>query len=100
MREEFTVLLFFFGISLTANLGLLIGFIRSSRRARRLERSAIASRPADDDRTARLEEALDALAAQVDHISAGQQFLSRMVLERKERLPKPPVDVMQEVTPQ
>ena len=33
MREEFAVLLFFFGISVTANIALLIGLVRSGIRA-------------------------------------------------------------------
>lgn len=87
MNEDFAILLFFFGISLTGNLALLVGWTRSSRRARRFERHLLEHDPpaVDDGRTERTERALDALSAQVDQLASGQEFLNRVISERLER---------------
>ena len=85
MNEDFAILLFFFGISVTANITLVVGWIRSSRRARRFERHVFDQPPADDGRTERAEHALDALSAQVDQLASGQEFLNRVIAERLER---------------
>jgi len=83
MQEEFTVLLFFFGISMTVNVALAVSWFRSSRRVRRLEEGATPR--GDDRRIERIEQAVDALAAQVDQLAGGQDFLNRVVAERQER---------------
>jgi HAMP domain-containing protein len=87
MREEFAILLFFFGISLTANLGFAIAWFRSARRVRRLEDHLLSAGQPDDRRTDRLEQAVDAVAGQVDQLASGQEFLNRIVAERLNRLP-------------
>jgi hypothetical protein len=83
MNEEFAVLLFFFGISLTANLALAIGAWRAGRRARRLEDRVFASAPGGDARIERLEQSMEALDARLDHLARGQEFLSKLVSERR-----------------
>lgn len=87
MDEEFAVLLFFFGISLTANLGMLVGWIRAIRRVKRLEDHLFLSQSSagDDRRVDRLEQSLDALSGQMDQLANGQEFLNRVVSERLER---------------
>lgn len=87
MNEDFAVLLFFFGISLTANLALLIGAIRSTRRATRLEHRLLSGQPpADDARVERLEQMTDALDVRLDQLQRGQEFLSKLVSERRHAL--------------
>jgi len=85
MHEDFAVLLFFFGISMTANVALLVGLLRSSLRARRWEKAALPAPRTDDEHVERLERAVDALTSQVDQIASSQEFLSRLVAERLER---------------
>lgn len=99
MNEEFAVLLFFFGISMTLNLALGVSWFRSSRRARRLEEQG-QPRGLDDRRVERIEQAVDALAAQVDQIAGGQEFLNRVVAERQERRARRLNEPMTENTPQ
>lgn len=83
MREEFAVLLFFFGISVTANIALLIGVIRSARRVRRLENRMLPPQVSDDARVDRVEQLVDALDVRLDHLARGQEFLSKLVSERR-----------------
>lgn len=85
MNKEFAVLLFFFGISLTANLGLAVSWFRSSRRTRRLEDRILAPPSVDDRRIERIEQAVDGLATQVDQLANGQEFLNRVIGERAQR---------------
>ena len=90
MHEDFAVLLFFFGISMTANVALLVGMLRSGMRARRWEKAVLpASRP-DDEHVERLERAVDALTSQVEQLASGQEFLGRLVTERIEKLARVP----------
>jgi hypothetical protein len=83
MNDEFAILLFFFGISLTANLALALGALRSARRVRRLENQLFGGKPIDDSRTERLEGAVDAIEVRLDQLARGQEFLSTLVSERR-----------------
>jgi hypothetical protein len=83
MNEEFAILLFFFGISVTANLAFLIGAFRSARRLKRLENRLLGTGPQDDARVERLEQAVDTMDARLDQLVRGQEFLSRLVSERR-----------------
>jgi hypothetical protein len=83
MNEEFAVLLFFFGISVTANLAFLIAAFRSARRLRRLENRLLGTGPQDDARVERLEQAVDTMDARLDQLVRGQEFLSKLVSERR-----------------
>jgi hypothetical protein len=89
MHEDFAVLLFFFGISMTANVALLIGLVRSGMRARRWEKAALPAPRTDDEHVERLERAVDALTSQVDQIASSQEFLSRLVADRLEKAGRP-----------
>ena len=90
MNEDFAVLLFCFGISLTANVALLVGLLRSSLRARRWEKASLPAPRTDDEHVERLERAVDALTSQVDQIASSQEFLSRLVAERLDKLARLP----------
>lgn len=86
MNEEFAILLFFFGISVTTSLALAIGAFRSARRVRRLENhmfGAATGTPSDDARVERLEQAVDTIDARLDQLVRGQEFLSKLVSERR-----------------
>jgi hypothetical protein len=54
------------------------------RRARRAERRTGALPPLDDDRLARLEQAVDAIAIEVERIAEGQRFLTKLQSEQGE----------------
>src|SRR4051812_29130284 len=82
MREEFVVVLFVFGISLTANFALMMAWYRAERRVRQLETREAQPAPVHDDRTDRLERSMESLASQVDQLANGQEFLNRLVAER------------------
>jgi hypothetical protein len=83
MDEEFAVLLFFFGISVTANIGLLIGLVRTGRLARRLENRLTGHAPRDDGRVERLEHSVETLDARIEQLARGQEFLSKLLAERR-----------------
>jgi hypothetical protein len=85
MNGDFAILLFWFGISATANIALGIAWFRTSRRVRQLE-----GRPPDlsqfDDIAARVEQAVDTLAGRVDELASGQEFLNRVLSDRLDKL--------------
>lgn len=99
MNEDFAALLFFFGVSLTANVALLVGLLRSSVRARRWEKAALPVPRTDDEQVERLERAVDALSGQVDQLASSQEFLSRLVTERLERPARLPASPNTDQTP-
>jgi len=48
-----------------------------------------AATPVADERFARLEQAVDAIALEVERISEGQRFTTRLLSEQARRVPKP-----------
>ena len=86
MREEFAILLFVFGISMTANVALMIAAFRAARRAQRLEKRLHGPAPIADERVERLEQVVDSLDEKLSHLSRGQEFLSKLVSERRRTL--------------
>jgi hypothetical protein len=83
MNDDFAVLLFFFGISVTANIALTVGLLGSRRRVRRLEERILNHN--HDDRTDRLEQVVEGLTVQIDQITSAQEFLSRVITNRLEK---------------
>ncbi len=83
MREEFAMLLFFFGISLTANVALAIGAARSARRGRWLEDRLLRETPKHDGRVELLEQNVETLDTRLEQLARGQEFLSKLVSERR-----------------
>ena len=83
MNDDFAVLLFFFGISVTANIALAAGLLSSRRRVRRLEERILNHN--HDDRTDRLEQVVEGLTVQIDQITSAQEFLSRVITNRLEK---------------
>jgi hypothetical protein len=94
MNDDFAFLLFFFGISVTANIALAAGLLASRRRVRRLEERLL--NHDHDDRTDRLEQVVEGLTVQIDQITSAQEFLSRVITNR---LDKPHGAVPKVVTP-
>lgn len=84
IREESAFLLFLFGISFTTNVALVVSWVRSNRRLKQLENRVLGPPKSDDDRRIeRIEAAVDNLAGQVDQIASGQEFLNRVIQERR-----------------
>jgi hypothetical protein len=85
MNTEFAILLFWFGISVTANIGLTFAWLHARKRVRQLE-----SRPVDlshlDDLGARVENSFDALTARMDDLVSSQDFMNRVLTDRLDRL--------------
>ena len=85
MNTEFAILLFWFGISVTANIGLTFAWVQMRKRARQLE-----SRPVDlsqlDDLAARVDNSLEALGARMDDLVSSQDFMNRVLTDRLDRL--------------
>lgn len=100
MPEEFAVLLLFFGIAVTANIGLTIAWVRANRRVRRLEEGKQAPvQVADDGRMDRLEQIVEGIASQVDQLQASQEFLSRLITSKPGKVWSPELEKGREVTP-
>lgn len=100
MQEDFAFLLFFFGIALTANVGLFIAWLRASRRVRKLEDSKPAPvSVADEGRIDRLEQIVEGIASQVDQLQASQEFLSRLITTKPGKVWNPELEKGHEVTP-
>jgi|SRR5438128_3885571 len=93
MNDDFAILLFWFGISMTANLALGIAWFRTSRRVRQLE-----NRPGGgggaaggdlrqlEDLTNRFDQAVDSLTGRVEELANGQEFLNRVLTDRLDKL--------------
>jgi hypothetical protein len=73
-------------ISLVANVGLALGWFLSNRRLRQREARNLGLGPTDDQRTVELAHSIQALAAQVDELAAGQDFLNRVITDKVEKL--------------
>jgi len=92
MNGDFAILLFWFGISLTTNIALGLAWFRTSRRLRQLEggegkgRSHRPEQAQLEDLTARVEQSVDSLAARVDELASGQEFLNRVLSDRLDKL--------------
>src|SRR5437879_13524123 len=89
MNTDFAILLFWFGISVTANIGLTFAWFHMRKRVRQLE-----SRPVDlsqlDDLAARVDSSLEALSARMDDLASSQDFMNRVLTDRLDRLGRPP----------
>ena len=85
MNTDFALLLFWFGISATVNLGLTFAWFQMRKRVRQLE-----SRPVDlsqlDDLAARVETSLEGISARMDDLVSSQDFMNRVLTDRLDRL--------------
>ena len=97
MNRDFAIMSVCFAISVTLNVGLAIAWFRDYQRLRQLERRELALQD-PEDRSLQIERALESLAAQVDQLASGQEFLNRVIAERRDAsrgLLEPP----REITP-
>src|SRR5258707_8083807 len=89
MNTDFAILLFWFGISVTANIGLTFAWFHMRKRVRQLE-----SRPVDlshlDDLAARVQNSFVALSPRIDGLVTSQGFLSRGLTGCLDRLGRAP----------
>ena len=71
-------------LSVTSTLAVMfgIGWFRATRRVRELERQLNGAAP--DTTIAQLETDLATLSENVEHLASGQDFLSRLVTERRQ----------------
>jgi hypothetical protein len=88
-----------FTISVTANVALGVAWVRAVLRLRRLERES--ARPLPDERIDQLGQTVEILAAQVDQLVSGQEFLNRVLTDRLDKLGRPlaPASPRVEITP-
>src|SRR2546430_11021073 len=88
MNTDFAILLFWFGISVTANIGLTFAWLHARKRVRQLE-----SRPVDlsqlDDLVARVDSSLDSLNTRMDDLVSSQDFMNRVLTDPPDPL-RPP----------
>lgn len=75
-------------VSVCVNVVLGLGWLRSSRRALRLEERQ--AREIADPRIDELHHIVTALADQMDQVASGQEFLDRVLVERLGKLPASP----------
>jgi hypothetical protein len=95
MDEEIAL---FFGGALALSVVSVVGWVRASHRARRLENrlfSLLEPREAGSE----LEETVERLAAQVERLSKGQEFLSGLLAGRHERPGRPAMAAVKGITP-
>src|SRR2546425_2316575 len=89
MNTDFAILLFWFGISVTTNIGLTVAWFHMRKRVRQLE-----SRPVDlsqlDDVAARVDNSLETLSARMDDLFSSQDFMNRVLTHRPDPLGRPP----------
>ena len=87
MNEDFALLLFWFGVSVTVNIAFTISWFQSRKRQRELDRQ-----PSDDTRlddlAARIESAVDSVNARLEEFAGGQDFMNRVLTDRLDRLGK------------
>lgn len=95
MDEEIAL---FFGGSLAVGIVSVIGWIRASQRARRLE-NRLLSLLEPREMGGELEETVERLAAQVERLSKGQEFLSGLLAGKHERAGRPALAALKEHTP-
>jgi membrane protein implicated in regulation of membrane protease activity len=89
MPSDLAILFAFTGASLIATaVGFAVAWRRAARRARREESRLLASTP-EMGRIARLEQAVEGMALDVERIAEGQRFTARLLAEVHERVARP-----------
>ena len=85
MDAGLAMLQLWFGVSITANIGLAVAWFLTNRRLRRLEDRPVAP-VALDEVTDRLDQGLDAVARRVDELANAQDFMNRVLTDRLDKL--------------
>lgn len=81
----FSALILATGVFAASTLGFAIAWIRARERAIRAEQRAAPPMDACDARLDRLEHAIETIAVEVERMSEGQRFVSRLLAERQEQ---------------
>jgi biopolymer transport protein ExbB/TolQ len=67
-----------------STVGLAVAWVRARERAIRAEARVAQAPGGGDDRLERVEQAVDAIALEVERMSEGQRFVTRLLAERAE----------------
>jgi hypothetical protein len=90
MDQDFYIVAFWLGISVTANIAFALAWFGARRRERRLEARSLEARPDDsshlDDVLSRMAISNEAMVARLDDIVSGQEFMNRVLTDRLDRL--------------
>ena len=87
MNDDFAILLFFFGISVTTNCAFIVAWFLGRRRQRELDhREGDVGRL--DDLAARVESSIDAVNVRLEEFASGQDFMNRVLTDRLDRIGK------------
>ena len=98
-REQTVIALFIFGVTLASAVGFAVAWFNANRRARRLEGRLMSGAQATEPRTEQLEQAIEALASQVDQLASGQEFLSRILSDRLDKVARALPEAERAMTP-
>jgi biopolymer transport protein ExbB/TolQ len=83
--DDFSLAVFWLGISVTVNIALAIAWISARKRVHRLE-----NRPIDvsqlEELVTRMDTSNDAVAARLEDLVSSQDFVHRVLIERLDRL--------------
>jgi hypothetical protein len=85
MGEDFFVVAFWLGISVTVNIALGLAWFGAHRRVRRLEDRPVALSQLDD-LVGRPDTSNDAIAARLEDLVNNQDFMNRVLVDRLDRL--------------
>jgi hypothetical protein len=86
MGSDFVIAVAAWSTALIAsNVAVAIALIRARRRIRQLEQGHTALQPAGSER---LEQAVEAIAIEVERISEGQRFTTKLLAERRDATPE------------
>jgi hypothetical protein len=101
-NRDLVVLLFLSSSTLLATtVGFAIAWVRARERALRAELEGFRIQPRTVATADSFERALDAIAVEVERISEGQRFVTRLLSERADAAPKPAprLDAQRVITP-
>ena len=86
MGSDFVIAVTFWSTALIAsNVALAIALFRARRRIRRLEQGQTSLQTGGSER---LEQAVEAIAIEVERISEGQRFTTKLLAERRDATPE------------
>ena len=78
------IITFSWTVLIASNIAVAVALVRARKRIRELERH----QPLQPGSSERLEEAMEAIAIEVDRISEGQRFTTKLLAERRDATPE------------
>jgi hypothetical protein len=86
MGSDFVIAVAFWSTALIAsNVAVAVALVRARKRIRQLEQGHSSLQPGGSER---LEQAVEAIAIEVERISEGQRFTTRLLAERRDATPE------------